>query len=76
MRRTGLLLVVLACVATLASQVELPSSGIDPSWQMGLHLAQERGFTGDEEVVFNYGPWGYLQFPLTLVRSTPPATTL
>jgi hypothetical protein len=68
-RGVGSALVVVACVATLPPLVDLPSAGIDPSWELGLHLARERGLVVGRDIVFNYGPWGYLNFPLTLVRS-------
>jgi len=66
-RRVGWLLVALACVATLPQLVDRPAAGIDPSWELGLHLAREQGFVVGRDIVFNYGPWGHLNFPLTLV---------
>lgn len=34
--------------------------GIDPSWQIALHLAIERGFVFGKDFVFTYGPLGFV----------------
>lgn len=40
-----------------------PSSGPDPSWVTGLYLAFEQGMRFGTEVVFTYGPLGFLEVP-------------
>lgn len=41
----------------------LPSSGLDPSWVAGLYMATERGMDAGTEIVFSYGPLGFLGLP-------------
>ncbi|MBX7136653.1 MAG: hypothetical protein K1X83_01625 [Oligoflexia bacterium] len=36
------------------------SSGLDPSWQVGLHLIHQQALRFGTEVVFTYGPLGFL----------------
>lgn len=40
-----------------------PGVGPDPSWVTGLYLAFEHGFHFGTEVVFTYGPLGFLEVP-------------
>jgi hypothetical protein len=40
-----------------------PSAGIDPSWVAGLYMAAERGMNAGTEIVFSYGPLGFLDLP-------------
>lgn len=40
-----------------------PSAGIDPSWVAGLYMAAERGMDAGTEIVFSYGPLGFLDLP-------------
>lgn len=40
-----------------------PVAGLDPSWQAGLHLSTERGLVFGRDVVFTYGPFGFLGVP-------------
>jgi len=68
-KRLGWVFVVGAAVLTLPSLVVRPSVGVDPSWELGLHLARDRGFVVGRDIVFNYGPWGFLNLPLTLTPS-------
>jgi len=37
-----------------------PSSGLDFSWTYGINLAAEQGLIFGREVLFSYGPFGYL----------------
>ncbi len=68
-KRVGWVFVVAAGVLTLPALVVRPSVGVDPSWELGLHLARDRGFVVGRDIVFNYGPWGFLNLPLTLTPS-------
>jgi hypothetical protein len=40
-----------------------PAAGIDPSWVAGLYMAAERGMDFGTEIVFSYGPLGFLGVP-------------
>jgi hypothetical protein len=40
-----------------------PSAGLDPSWIAGLYMAAERGMHAGTEIVFTYGPLGFLGLP-------------
>jgi hypothetical protein len=40
-----------------------PSAGIDPSWVEGLYMATERGLNFGTQIVFSFGPLGFLDFP-------------
>jgi hypothetical protein len=40
-----------------------PSPGLDPSWQMGIQRAVEEGRHFGTEVMFDYGPLGFLRLP-------------
>ncbi len=68
-RRLGWALCAAGGLLTLPSLVVEPAAGIDPSWELGLHLARDHGFVVGRDIVFNYGPWGFLNIPLTLTRS-------
>ncbi len=67
-RHGDLLLLVLVFALTLPVLVRRPGVGLDPSWQLGLHMARERGLTVGRDLFFTYGPWGFLTVPLTLTR--------
>lgn len=40
-----------------------PTTGLDPSWQIGLHLAADERMEWGTDVVFTYGPLGFLDVP-------------
>lgn len=40
-----------------------PAPGLDPSWNSGLAMAVRDGFGFGREIVFSYGPLGFLQSP-------------
>jgi hypothetical protein len=68
--RGGLLPKLLALALLYAAGLTLPeeprpyaTTGLDPSWQLGLNLAHGRGMVAGRDVVFTYGPLGYLNFP-------------
>jgi hypothetical protein len=59
-------------IAWLTWPVEtvVPEPGVDPSWRAGLSMAARESFDFGEELIFSYGPLGYLvqpelYFPLT-----------
>lgn len=59
---------ILACAAVLALlnwPVEhiAAETGLDPSWEAALYLAQRNGLDFGTEVLFTYGPLGFLTIP-------------
>jgi hypothetical protein len=52
-------------VALLSWQVGMnaPGPGLDPSWNAGLAMAAHDGLRFGREIVFSYGPLGFLQSP-------------
>lgn len=40
-----------------------PSVGLDPSWVAGLYMAGEHGLNAGSQIVFTYGPLGFLGLP-------------
>jgi hypothetical protein len=58
----GLLAVLTCSVPPLA-----PAPGLDNSWQAGLALAQQQGLHFGRDVVFTYGPLGFLTVPRLFV---------
>lgn len=55
---TAALVVLTWPVATIA-----PDAGVTGSWEAGLHLAARRGLDHGVDVVFTYGPLGFLGAP-------------
>src|SRR5437868_9859385 len=43
-----------------------PLPGLDGSWKIGLHLAAVHGLVFGREVIFTYGPLGFLTQPLAV----------
>lgn len=39
---------------------ETPGPGVDPSWNAGLAMAVDQGLRFGKEVVYTYGPLGFL----------------
>lgn len=68
-KRIGWIVIGASCLLTVPALVTVPSAGIDPSWELGLHLARNHGIVVGRDVFFNYGPWGFLNVPMTLARS-------
>ncbi len=40
-----------------------PTVGLDPSWVAGLYMAAEHGLEAGAQIVFTYGPLGFLGLP-------------
>ena len=47
-----------------------PQAGLDPSWMAGLHMAADRGLDFGRDIVFSYGPFGFLAVPKLFVGWT------
>jgi hypothetical protein len=47
-----------------------PTAGLDASWRLALHLGAEQGLDPGSDLVFTYGPLGYLSVPLVADSST------
>ncbi len=43
-----------------------PSFGVDPSWHVALNMAAHLRFHWGTEIIFNYGPLGFLSAPLSM----------
>jgi hypothetical protein len=57
------LLGAVVAVLTWPYSTLAPAAGIDPSWVAGLYMAAERGMDFGTEIVFSYGPLGFLGLP-------------
>jgi hypothetical protein len=65
----GLTLVI--CLVLCAGPNSLvPQTGVDSGWVTGLNIAKANGLRFGRDLLFTYGPWGYLDAPLGLKRST------
>jgi len=60
---------LLTCVL-LAAPIEtrFPSAGLDPSWMTTLNVARQRQVGFGSQIIFTYGPWGFLDYPLGVSR--------
>lgn len=57
-------LALLLALATWEVPTAVPSIGFDTSWQLALSLAAAHGLNFGRDVVFTYGPLGFLSQPL------------
>jgi hypothetical protein len=46
------------------------TAGLDPSWAIALHLAADQGLDFGRDVLFTYGPLGFLSQPLLVTTGT------
>ena len=46
-------------------QAFTPAPGLDPGWMTALNLARTGGLRFGSDVTFTYGPWGWLDVPVT-----------
>ncbi len=56
------LLIIAVCLSLPGQFATPPEMGLDPSWQLALQLAVIKKEVFGRELVFTYGPWGYLLF--------------
>ena len=60
-------LVNLTVVLVLAgSRGTLPYAGQEISWRVALNAARPEGLVYGRDILYTYGPWGFLDHPLTL----------
>ena len=75
-RHPVILTLLLVSVLTYSAVLVIPPPpgpaglGLDASWQLGLNMARAQNFVFGRDIVFTYGPLGYLQIPDT-VSGTP-----
>ncbi len=55
----SVLLVLLTCPLDFKE----PAAGLDPSWMAGLNMAVDEGKRFGSEIVYTYGPLGFLAWP-------------
>ncbi len=55
---------VVVAIVSWPVAVSAPGGGFDPSWQVGLHLAAHEHLRFGQEIIYTYGPLGFLRFPL------------
>jgi hypothetical protein len=64
-----LLLATIALAAPIAPYESLsPLAGLDTSWATGLNIARLHRLRFGPELVFSYGPWGFLDHPSMVSR--------
>lgn len=64
--RQRVLLLIVALYAVLITIPEPPGPigrGLDPSWMLGLNMAHAQRLVHGKDIVFTYGPFGYLAHP-------------
>ena len=74
LRQGALLLAVIWLV--LAGVPEIPNPilpGLDPGWVLGLNMAHAQGLAHGKDIVWTYGPLGYLAYPDPSGHSMYPA---
>jgi hypothetical protein len=54
------------CIALLGwpSSGHRPAVGLDPSWKLGATFTHVQGLTYGDDIVFNYGPLGFVSAPM------------
>ena len=57
------LVAVLVALASWNVTLISPFPGLDPSWLAGLYMAADRGLSFGSQLVFTYGPLGFLSQP-------------
>ncbi len=63
-------LVLLICVIILSfPSLIIHTYGVDLSWYIGLHRAAHEGLIYGRDIVFTYGPLGFLTVPLVLYKN-------
>jgi hypothetical protein len=70
---SGVVPVIVAGIITILAwpiASDPAKQGLDPSWQIALHLAADRGLRHGVDFVFTYGPLGFLGVPNPYLDAT------
>src|SRR5580693_4453453 len=65
-RQTQILLVLVVAWLALVALPAIPpdmTGGLDPGWVIGLNMAHAQGLLHGKDIVWTYGPLGYLLYP-------------
>src|SRR5579871_4375598 len=60
------MLLAAACYSAFLNfpvSIGLSGTGLDASWRLGLNLAHSQGLVAGRDIIFTYGPLGYLVYP-------------
>jgi hypothetical protein len=60
---------VIIALLTWQVSIALPTTSLDESWKAGLYMAVQHGKNFGSEIVFTYGPLGFLSWPALWVAS-------
>ncbi len=66
-------MILLACVIILSFPLlvfDIPDGTLDISWEIGLHKAHILGIVHGRDVLFTYGPLGFLTIPYFISKNT------
>jgi len=58
-----IILVLLIGIWTIPWPLHMPSSGLDPSWVIGINIAASENMQFGPEIAFTFGPLGFLYIP-------------
>jgi len=58
-----IILVLLIGIWTVPWPLHMPSSGLDPSWVIGINIAASDNLQFGQDIAFTFGPLGYLYNP-------------
>ena len=69
-------LVLLLTIVSWPVPATMATPGLDPSWMLGLALAQEQGLAWGRDIIFTYGPLGIGVYPIAVSSGTLLASLL
>lgn len=72
--KTLLVLVALVALLTFPGDFNPIAGGLDPSWMWGINAFAAAGFRWGHDLIFSYGPLGYLARPLDVGHNVLVAT--
>src|ERR1700682_702603 len=65
-RFLSLIGIIYLCIATFSVQTDKIQPGLDESWRYGLNALATGHYIFGKDVIFTYGPLGYLSHPMPL----------
>ncbi len=72
----GIVIIVLTALVTLNGiYLPLGPPGIDPGWQWAMNTARDAGNAFGRDIVFTYGPLGFLMVPMDVASNLVVANT-